>query len=88
MTPQHQMASSAPYPDDMMQQAEEQQSIYRDAGTLNQYEPEDYHNPNPRKRVNTETSENPKKRAAVAVSHAICASLTGKVSDHLVVQHL
>ena len=61
------------YPDDMsvMRQAEEQQSIYRDpnAPVVHEYEGEDYHNPNPRKRVNPDTNENPKKRAAVAVSN-------------------
>ena len=73
--PRHQMPPGAPYPDDMIQQAEEQQSIYRDpsAPGLHEYEPDGYHNPNPRKRVNTEASDNPKKRAAVAVSPAILA---------------
>lgn len=58
------------YQDDMINPAQEQQSIYGEpvlrAG--NEYEGEDYHNPNPRKRVNTEGGlDNPKKRAAVAV---------------------
>ena len=55
----------------VMRQAEEQQSIYRDpnAPVVHEYDGEDYHNPNPRKRANPDTNENPKKRAAVAVSH-------------------
>lgn len=69
-TPQHQIPQGAgpAYPDDMIQQ--EQQSIYRDptAPELNDYGGEEYHNPNPRKRGNTDNNENPKKRAAVAVS--------------------
>lgn len=69
-TPQHQIPPGAGpgYPDDMIQQ--EQQSIYRDptATELNDYGGEEYHNPNPRKRGNTDNNENPKKRAAVAVS--------------------
>lgn len=61
--------SSGAYPDEMISQAEEQQSIYRDHSTSGvDYEVEDYHNPNPRKRINPEPLDNPKKRASVAVS--------------------
>jgi len=61
---------SGTYQDEMISQAEEQQSIYRDhsASGMNDYEVEDYHNPNPRKRINPDPLDNPKKRAAVAVS--------------------
>jgi len=61
---------SGTYQDEMISQAEEQQSIYRDHSTsgVNDYDVEDYHNPNPRKRINPEPLDNPKKRASVAVS--------------------
>lgn len=55
----------------MLSHAQEQQSIYGDPNSLrgmNDYDPDDYQNHNPRKRVNTDGNENPKKRAAVAVS--------------------
>ena len=70
--PRHQMPPGAPYPDDALQQAEEQQSIYRDTSApgIHDYDPGEYHNPNPKKRLGSEiqSNENPKKRAAVAVS--------------------
>lgn len=58
------------YSDDILRQSEEQQSIYRDPGAsgIPDYEVEDYHHPNPRKRHHPDGAENPKKRAAVAVS--------------------
>ena len=63
--------SGATYQDDMINPAQEQQSIYGDPvlRSVNDYDGEDYHNPPPRKRVNTDGFDNPKKRAAVAVSH-------------------
>ena len=64
------MLSSGSYQDDMISQAQEQQSIYGDPGlrAVNDYEGDDYHNAHPRKRINTDGFDNPKKRAAVAVS--------------------
>lgn len=67
----------------MISQAEEQQSIYRDHSTsgVNDYDVEDYHNPNPRKRINPEPLDNPKKRASVAVSllSAIAAVVSSSI---------
>lgn len=93
--PRHQMPPGASYPDDMLRhQAEEQQSIYRDpsAPGLHEYEGEEYHNPNPRKRINTEANENPKKRAAVAVSIVPSSMyvhpLSVQTTKLFIVQHL
>ena len=72
LNPQNQqnISPSGNYSDDILRQSEEQQSIYRDPGVsgIPDYEVEDYNISNPRKRVHIDGPENPKKRAAVAVS--------------------
>ena len=75
---------SGTYQDEMIGQAEEQQSIYRDHGIsgVNDYEVEDYQTPNPRKRINTEGLDNPKKRAAVAVSFFGATAVFNLLSIH------
>lgn len=66
----HSISANDQYSEDVLRHSEEQQSIYRDTGGsgMAEYELEEYNHSNPRKRPHTDGQENPKKRAAVAVS--------------------